>query len=703
MSGGDTPGALPSAGLQLRPGEPPRSLAYQDVYHPASGALAQARHVFLAGNGLPERWRGTARFVVLETGFGLGNNFLATWQAWCDDPQRCGRLVFVSVEGHPVDAAELRAAHAGSALPARAAALCDAWPPRTAGLHRLAFDGGRVELLLAFGDIAASLPALVAEVDAVYLDGFAPARNPAMWEPRVFKAIARLGRAGTTAATWSAARAVRDGLKAAGFSVSAAAGQGGKRDITQAWLRPEAAHPGRSARARLAPDAPREALVIGAGLAGAAAAAALAEDGWTVRLLDRHATPAAEASGNPAGIFHAIVHGHDGPHARFHRAAVQALEQLLRPLDPRQPPAAEQRQGPAAAAGSGEGAPWFDLGGLLRLDTRGLPADALQAQLARLGLPPGFACARPADEAGARAGLALCHPAWEFPGGGWLRPAALVAHWIAAAGPRLQFQGGMAVASLARCDGAWRVRDAAGRELARAPLLVLANAAAARGLLPPAGQDWPLEVLRGQLSQLGPAARAAAGLPLPRRPVGGAGYVLPTPDGGLVFGATQQAGDTDPALRADDHRANLARLAALSPDYVGASALDPALLGGRAAWRASARDRLPIVGPAPAHWFGGPPPGTAPLRQLARAPGLFLLTALGSRGIAWAPLCGRIVAALAGGAPVPLASDLLDAIDPARFDVRAVRTGAPARPAPPGAGRPPATAGTDAGPGGRID
>lgn len=80
----------------------PAAPAFGDVYHSRAGALAQARHVFLGGNGLPGRWQGRRRFVVLETGFGLGNNFLATWDAWRQDPARCERLVFVSVEKHPL-------------------------------------------------------------------------------------------------------------------------------------------------------------------------------------------------------------------------------------------------------------------------------------------------------------------------------------------------------------------------------------------------------------------------------------------------------------------------------------------------------------------------------------------------------------------------------------------------------------------------
>ena len=163
----------------------PMSAEYDDIYHPQSGALAQAAHVFLAGNGLPGRWRGRESFVILETGFGLGNNFLATWQAWRDDPQRCARLVFVSIEKHPLTRLDLTAIHRTSALPELAGALQAAWPPLTPNLHELSFDDGRVRLLLALGDVQAWLPELVAEVDAYYLDGFAPAGNPRMWDERV--------------------------------------------------------------------------------------------------------------------------------------------------------------------------------------------------------------------------------------------------------------------------------------------------------------------------------------------------------------------------------------------------------------------------------------------------------------------------------------------------------------------------------------
>ena len=309
-----------SAPLQRDAHGVPFSSEYGDVYHPRAGALTQARHVFLGGTGLPARWRGRERFVVLETGFGLGNNFLATWNAWRDDPQRCKRLVFVSIERHPLRRTDMHAAHQGSPLAELADRLVDAWPPLTHNLHQLVFERGQVELLLALGDVQDWLPELRARVDAFYLDGFAPARNPAMWDRRVCHALGRLAAPAATLATGSAASALRADLTSAGFEVRLGAGTGGKRDITLATFAPRFdPHP--VVAPRLTESTQRRALIVGAGLAGCAAAWALAEQGWESCVLERRDRVAAEASGNPAGLFHGIVNADDGVHARFNRAA----------------------------------------------------------------------------------------------------------------------------------------------------------------------------------------------------------------------------------------------------------------------------------------------------------------------------------------------------------------------------------------------
>lgn len=637
------------ATIAFEAGEPPRAPAFDDVYHPAGGALAQARHVFLQGNGLPARWAGRRRFVILETGFGLGNNFLATWQAWRDDPQRCALLVFVSIEKHPPRREDLPRAHAASPLAARAADLVAAWPPLTPNLHVLDFDGGRVRLLLSLGEVADWASALQLQANAFFLDGFAPARNPAMWDERLIRALARLAAPGATAATWSAARSLRDALAASGFEVRLAPGFDRKRQMTEARYAPRFTPrraPGRGAadigNAAESPAADtddrasqRTALVLGAGLAGASAADALARMGWRCTVVERHAAPACEASGNPGGLFHGTAHVEDARHARFNRAA--------------------------ALLAAGRYARWIAAGqvpgrcdGLIRLRN----ADALPP------LPTDYVHALEGAALRDAAGLELPETAgWFYRGGGWIAPPVLVQRLLDQ--PSITLKTGVEVAAADHRDGRWHLLDAAGATIAAASVLVLAQGTAPlpHGIV---AEPWPLQAQRGQVSWF------ASGRG-PQRPLAGHGYALSLPDGRLLCGATNQLDDDDPAVRAEDHRFNLQRLAALS----GLQPDPGAALGGRVGWRAVAADRLPIVGAVPrarADIAAGTRLDQA--RLVPRIPGLFVIGGLASRGLTWAPLAAEVLAAWIDGAPIPLEADLLDAIDPARWLVRAVRRSA---------------------------
>jgi tRNA 5-methylaminomethyl-2-thiouridine biosynthesis bifunctional protein len=624
----------------------PHAPDFGDVYHARAGALAQSRHVFLQGNGLPQRWQGQPRFTVLETGFGLGNNFLATWDAWRADARRCARLHYVAIDLHPPRLDDLRRAHAHSPLPALAAELIAAWPPLSPDLHTLHLDGGRVQLQLAWGDATQWLPQLMLAADAFYLDGFAPSRNEALWSAQVFKPLGRLAAPGATAATWSVARPVRDGLRSAGFEVERAPGFDSKREMTRARYAPvlvprgAAGHP---MSAQVAPDAPRSALVIGAGLAGAACAQALAAAGWQCTVLERHTEPAAETSGNRGGLFHGVINGQDGPHARFNRAAALLAHQTYAPL---------------IAAGRIPG----QLDGLLRLAGADADLAAMQALLAAQGLPPDYLQALDARAAGELSGLPLQEPAWFYPGGGWLQPGALVRHWLRQ--PGISLRTGVHVQALRSCGMGWSALDAAGQEIAQASAVVLANAGETCTLLGTVqGQspDWPLGRQRGQVSIL-PAG--TPGLRPQRRPVAGGGYALTLRDGDVVCGATASLQDPDATLRPEDQQFNLQRLRRLGMEV---DARDVPL-SGRVGWRTLADDRLPVVGAVPL------PGATAQrVRELPRVPGLFVCTALASRGIGWAPLLGELIAAWAGGGPFPLEAELVEAVDPARFGVRRAR------------------------------
>ena len=305
------------------------------------------------------------------------------------------------------------------------------------------------------------------------------------------------------------------------------------------------------------------------------------------------------------------------------------------------------------------------MAGLLRLDAR--PVEALQALIDRQSLPADWVQALDAAQAGARAGVSLPSPAWFFPGGGWLAPAALVAHWLASDG--IRFVGSTAVHGLRPGTAGWQVMGMAGQLLAEAPVVVLANAADAQRLLAPWRCAWPLQRLRGQVSGW-PGAPTQLVLPL-----AGDGYALPLAGGGLLCGATSNVskdGDDDAGVRASDHQQNfmrLQRLTGLQPPP------DQAAWQGRVGWRLQSEDRLPLAGAVP---LPEAPGRRDQARLWPRVEGLYVCTALGGRGITMAPLLGRLLAAQITGGPLPLEQGLVDAVDPVRFRVRAARREAPA-------------------------
>jgi len=614
-----------------------------------------AGEVYLAGNGLPTRWAGRDRFVVLDTGFGVGNRFLAAWQTWREDPHRSERLTYVGIDPHPPRLEDLAQAHARSLHPDLAALLQEAWPPLTANLHPLQFDGGRVRLLLGWGDAGHVLRQLELRFDALFLDTPMLRQEPATDETHFVKALARRAAPGATAASQGVSATLHDALVSAGFEVQTSPGASEQTRFTTARFAPRF-HPRGAARSEVAcasaTAGARRAVVVGAGLAGAWVAHELAGLGWQVTVLDRHAQPASETSGNPAGLFHGTVHEGDGPYARLFRAAALLAQRRLRPL---------------INSGQVPG----QLKGLLRLERHADAEARMRSLLDDQGLPDDYLQAFDAAQARERSGVPLAHAAWFYPGGGWIAPPELVRHLLRT--PGVHFEGGADVAQLSQAGTVWRLLDAHQAPLAEAPVVVLAHGDGTMALTAAMGLDpWPLTRIRGQVT-VWPAVQGAA-VPL-ALPVAGDGYALPLPDGGLLCGATSSDGDDEAPLRQSDHFANLARLERLTglQGISAAAATSPGRLGGRVGWRLQAADRLPVVGPVPLPKADWPPGRHDQTRLVPRVPGLYVATAFGARGLTLAPLAAALLAAQINGDPWPLENDLVEAIDPARWQVRQVR------------------------------
>lgn len=646
----------------------PCSAVFDEAYHRTDDALGQVRHIFLGGNRLPERWRGREAFVIVETGFGLGLNFLATWAAWRDDPQRPARLHFVSVEKFPFRVQDLRhCLEAMLVLPGMTQLaplvqkLCDVWPGPVAGWHRLEPAPG-VVLSVGFGDFFDLMPSLRAGADAFYLDGFTPETNADLWTPNVFKTLGRLARDGATLATHTAVEAVRRDLIGAGFQVAPRAGHGGKPDV----LAGDYAPPYRMRRydpPTVPPQRAREAIVVGAGMAGAAMVRRLVARGWRVRLFERAQAPGTAASGNPAGVFHPQLSVDDNVLSRLTRVGfLYALSQW--------------RTLPGGLPGHADG--------LLQIATDDDQAHALQQLIAAHRYPQTYAKWVDAAQASALAGETLAHGGVWFPEGGWLAPAMLCRAELVAAGPLLDARYGVNVERLERCNGRWTAIDEAGHVLAEADAIVVTAADSSQKLLAPylAPEFLPVKRVRGQLTFLPPDMLTNL-----RVPVCGDGYVTPSSLGGTgpITGATYGFDDPAEAIRVTDHQANLLRLAALLPAHANtlgdgglASEHAAAELGGRTAFRSMVPDRLPMAGQLPdmaildtqRQRLGG-----GHLRDLPRLDGLYASFAFGSRGLVFASLCAELVASQIEGEPWPVGSDLADAIDPARYLMHWLRKG----------------------------
>ncbi|MEK0418577.1 MAG: bifunctional tRNA (5-methylaminomethyl-2-thiouridine)(34)-methyltransferase MnmD/FAD-dependent [Pseudomonadota bacterium] len=627
-----------------------RSADFDDVYASTEGAWQQAQHVFLSGNGLPQRWRQAHHFTILETGFGLGTNFLATWAAWREDPDRCRQLTFISIEKHPPLLQDLQRAHQAAPYPGLAQALMSQWPLPTPNFHVLDFEEGHVRLILALGDVRQQLSQIVAPVDAFFLDGFAPAKNPQMWDAHLLRNLQRLARAGATVATWSAARQVRDALRSGGFQVANAPGFGRKKDMTVAHFEPTFAPKrpaGRQALRLRWPDGTlpnKRALIIGGGLAGAHAAHALTHTGWQCTVADAHPEPAGGASGNPAGIFHPTFHVVDTPHARLLRAASFFARHAY-----------QQWQADVASlrdAGRCEGV------------FRAMPPDdALALQFAAVA--EGLARPMTREQALSALGLHVGFDGHWLAHGGWMDPGALTRHLLKT--PGIEWKGNVEVGSLTRKDLMWEARSPSGGHLGQYPLVVMASG----HRLPPLLQAsdlpaWPLQTVRGQVTWW----KGDPAHPLPTQPLAGLGYAVTLGEGQVLCGATAHPDDADPQIRAQDHAFNVDRFKRLS-GYSGQ--VDETLLSGRVSWRLNARDRLPMVGALPVSEL---PQGARldQARLIPRLPGLYVMGALGSRGLTWAPLLAQVLVSWVEGTAFPIESDLLDAIDPARWQVRQFRS-----------------------------
>ena len=535
-----------------------------------------------------------AALTVLDTAFADGTAFLSVWHQWRSDPQRSAMLHYVGILAEPAPA------EWPTSRPPN-------WPEEfdgrldglEAGFHRILLDAGAVSLTLCIGPLQAMLTEQAMQADKVVLGGC-----PSAWDKWSIKALVRHCRRGTTVNVAPSLLLLRHTLEDAGFQPVAPANPGCDFTFDPRWTLSS------TRRARTDKATVGHCVVIGAGLAGASVAHALALRGWRVTVLDQHEAPAGGASGLPVGLVVPHVSADDSPRSRLSRSGTRlTLEHARRLL------VSEQD--------------WAHTGVLEKREP--LQADLLHS-------------------------LA-----------GWIKPAQLVRAWLQHA--NIEFTGNAGVSHIQQVGSQWVVTTTQSASVA-ADHLVFANAYGCAAMLSALGKTANLEAgilpklaamkkVHGLLSHgTMPDLQAVPPMPLfPSIPVNGNGSLvanIPTTRGREWFaGATFDLDVAEKTIITAGHSANHARLSELLP-AVGNALRDAFEHERVSAWtgtRCVTHDRLPLVGPVQA---------TADCR-------LWISAGMGARGLSFSALCAELLAAKIGNEPLPVEASLVRSLDAQRL------------------------------------
>ena len=657
--------AIQPANLEFNAEGTPVSRDFDDVYFSNDNGLEETRYVFLDGNQLNARFPTHPRslFVVAESGFGTGLNFLTLWQMFdqfhaAHPDATLQRLHFISFEKFPLTAHDLRLAHQHwPELAPWAEQLQAQWPPHLGGCHRLLLDGGRVTLDLWLGDINDLTDKLDdsmnQKVDAWFLDGFAPAKNPDIWSQHLFNAMARLARPGATLATFTSAGFVRRGLQEAGFTMQKTKGFGRKREMLVGRMDQMLEIPAQTPWFSRSASTSREVAIVGGGIASALLSLALLHRGWQVTLYCADDAPAKGASGNRQGALYPLLSAHDPALSQFFPAAFTFARRLYDAL-------------PVAFD--------HDWCGVTQLGWDEKSQQKI-AHMLSLGLPLEIARAVNAQQITETAGVDTGCDGIHYPLGGWLCPADLTTAAIALAQSRgLTVHYSRQVASLHHTEH-WNLHFTTG-DVAQHTCVVLANGH-------PISQfnqteKLPLYPVGGQVSHI-PTSPALEKL---QQVLCYDGYLTPQnpSNGHHCIGASYHRGETDMRYSEDDQQQNRQRLINCFPQADWAKEVDINAGDARCGVRCATRDHLPMAGNVPDYEATLEAyQDLAENRDTAVSapvyPQLFMLGGLGSRGLCSAPLLAEVLAAQMNDEPVPLDSVTLAGLNPNRLWVRKLLKG----------------------------
>ena len=685
-----------------------RSRRFGDIFFNPDDGAAETRHVFIEGNDLPERWQANKDFVIVETGFGTGLNFLSTWHTWRSHVEAAApgpqpRLRYYAIEAYPLTLKALQACiERYNPFPDIAAQLVKAWPDPFSNCYVLSFDNDSVQLILLFEpalDALTNLEHYTAcnelgnapsglKVDAWFLDGFAPSVNKDMWSAELFQHMAQYSHEHTTVASFTVARQVRDGLEAAGFAAHRCDGFGKKRHMLKARFEPGVpiqqpayspthgdqrkgrspanphyqcnALPAANGTREIAKTAVKTVLIIGAGIAGCCTAYQLARRGWQVTLLDRREYCASGASGNRQAILYARSSEPDSLLGAFHECCSHYATRFYRSLTAKNPTNTPRLQG------------------MLQLTPDSQPPYWVEGQ-EEIGTRQWLEC----NEASEKAGVDLASDAILFDNAGALDPVSICQQLIDHDNIRFVQAGIESLTPSKQETGSttWQATAIDGRQFEASNVVITGgeHSAALQQT-----QWLPLRALRGQTTTI-PATAAFEKLSLP---ICGKGYLTPpipwsNDQSTFEAGATYSPGSRRQAPDGADNHENWSNVCALVAESSTASTYTQEAVANwpaRVGFRCVTPDYLPVVGPVvDAEDFRerfqalGKNAKKMPAERAQLQKGLYILSGLGSRGFGLAPFCSELLASHLGGEPLPCNEQFRQAVHPARFLLRELK------------------------------
>ena len=644
----------------------PVSDKFDDVYFSNQDGLAETHYVFLEGNQLWERWVNyqEAHFVIAETGFGTGLNFFAVTtlfrefrQKYPDLPLK--RLYFISFEKYPLLLDALQQAHlAYPQFSHLAQHLQQNWLNPTQGCYRFHFDETTLDLW--FGDVAENLPQLGdymnSKIDAWFLDGFAPSKNPDMWNEQLYQQMFRFTKPQGTFATFTAASAVRKGLENAGFNMTKRKGFGKKREclsgqktyekltaLSTPWFHSQPANLNK-----------QDIAIIGGGIASLCTAISLVKRGAKITIYCEDEQTALNASGNKQGAFYPQLSDDNERNIRFYIYAFAYGHQFLQWAIQQQIKFEHEFCGVALCAYNEK-------------------AESKLNKIAELNLPSDLYQSLNQTELSEKVGLPLPFGGGFIPQGAWLAPRQLVQHAFAFLEKQgVQIKTSQKATELSQTENGWQITTAENETFCH-EVVVLANGHKLTEF--EQTQKLPLYPVRGQVSQI-PTSEKLLKL---KTVLCYDGYLTPVDQAKTshCIGASHVRDNATREFSLTEQQENQQKIQQNIPEE-WTKEVDTSGNLARIGVRCSVRDLTPIIGAVP-HFSAQQTQyqnlfnlrrRKQPIEQAENYPNLYLIGALGSRGLTSAPFLGETLASLIYSEPLPMSEDLIHNLMPNRSWVR---------------------------------